>query len=176
MKPVLRHLAQIIAIIMVTGCWTTAQAQSATDSVLIIKNRGIAGIRIGMKMSKVPKSIPGLYDGYREEYGCEVGVYYQCKVTIPGEYNNLEICDDDENDLIDYIYVGIFGAQIDGTDIVIGKPISDFINTPGLKKIVDKDDPENYEYVYKGIYHLRTGLLEDTNIEILYSIDWGFRY
>jgi len=171
----LSRLTATLAIIFFMA--TTASAQGTTpDSLLIIKNRGIAGIRLGMKMSKVPQSIPGLYNGYEEDYGCEVGLYYQCKVTVPGEFNSLEFCDDDENDLIDFIYVGVLGAQIDGTDIVIGKPISDLINTPGLKKIVDKYDPDSYEYVYKGIYHLGTGFLEDPNIEVLCSISWGFRY
>ena len=157
---------------------TVAAAQPKEDSTLIIKNRGIAGIRIGMKMSKVPKSIPGLYDGYREDYGCEMGVSYWCNVTVPGEYNHLNIDDVDENGIIDGISVQVPGVRIAGTDIVIGKPFSEIVNLPGVKKKVDKDDPENYYYVYQGIYYLDSGTLDilstgDETTERLSSISWG---
>ena len=153
---------------------TTSPKAQSQDDILIIKDRGIAGIRLGMKISKVPKSIPGLYNDYMEDYGCEFGVTYRCKVTVPGEYNYLEISDYDENGLIDDISVQIPGVRIDGTDIVIGTPISKIINTPGLKKkLVDKDDPENYELIYKGIYHVYPGRNDGDTEDVVCSIQWG---
>lgn len=153
---------------------TSLKAQPL-DSVLIIKQRGIAGISLGMKISKVPKSIPGLYDGYEEDYGCEIGITYRCKVTVPGEYNYLEISDYDENDRIDRIFIQILGARIDGTDIAIGTPVSKIINTPGLKKKVDKDDPEYFELIYKGIYHVYPGRNDGDTEDVVCSIDMGFQ-
>ena len=143
------------------------------DSILIIKNRTFAGIRLGMKMSKVPQSVPGIYDGYREDARCEIGISYWCKVTVPGEYNYLEISDDDENGIIDGIMIQIPGVRIAGTDIVIGTPISEIINTPGLKKKVDKDSPDNYEYIYQGIYHIEDGMLDDDKTNVVTSISWS---
>lgn len=153
---------------------TTSPKAQSQDDILIIKDRGIAGIRLGMKISKVPKSIPGLYNDYMEDYGCEFGVTYRCKVTVPGEYNYLEISDYDENGLIDDISVQIPGVRIDGTDIVIGTSISKIINTPGLKKkLADKDDPENYELIYKGIYHVYPGRNDGDTEDVVCSIQWG---
>ena len=153
---------------------TTSPKAQSQDDILIIKDRGIAGIRLGMKISKVPKSILGLYNDYMEDYGCEFGVTYRCKVTVPGEYNYLEISDYDENGLIDDISVQIPGVRIDGTDIVIGTPISKIINTPGLKKkLVDKDDPENYELIYKGIYNVYPGRNDGDTEDVVCSIQWG---
>ena len=153
---------------------TTSPKAQSQDDILIIKDRGIAGIRLGMKISKVPKSIPGLYNDYMEDYGCEFGVTYRCKVTVPGEYNYLDISDYDENDLIDDIVVQIPGVRIDGTDIAIGTPISKIINTPGLKKkLVDKDNPENYELIYKGIYHVYPGRNDGDTEDVVCSIQWG---
>ena len=153
---------------------TTSPKAQSQDSILIIKNRGIAGIRLGMKISKVPKSIPGLYNDYMEDYGCEFGVTYRCKVTVPGEYNYLDISDYDENGLIDDIFVQIHGVRIDGTDIAIGTPVSKIINTPGLKKkLVDNDNPENYELIYKGIYHVYPGRNDGDTEDVVCSIQWG---
>lgn len=143
------------------------------DSILIIKNRTFAGIRLGMKMSKVPQSVPGIYDGYEEDARCEIGISYWCKVTVPGEYNYLEISDDDENGIIDGIMIQIPGVRIAGTDIVIGTPISEIINTPGLKKKVDKYSPEYYEYIYQGIYHIQDGTLNDNKTNVVTSISWS---
>jgi len=175
MKQGFKYFAVCIALALLMGCHFTSQAQTAADSVLIIKNRGIAGIRIGMKMSKVPQSIPGLYNGYHEDYGCEIGVTYWCDVAVPGENHYLSISDDDENGIIDGIDVHIPGVRITGTDIVIGKPKSEIVNIPGVKKKVDKDDPENYYYIYQGIYYLDFGPLGDSDIERLISICWGLR-
>lgn len=155
---------------------TTSPKAQSQDDILIIKDRGIAGIRLGMKISKVPKSIPGLYNDYMEDYGCEFGVTYRCKVTVPGEYNYLEISDYDENGIIDRIFVQIPGVRIDGTDIAIGTPVSKIINTPGLKKkLVDKDNPENYELIYKGIYHVYPGRNDSDTEDVVSSIDLGLQ-
>lgn len=173
MKQEFKQLALTVALALLMGCAFTTQAQIA-DSLLIINNRAIAGIRIGMKMSKVPKSIPGLYDKYMEDYGCEYGVTYWCNVS--DEDPQLIISDDDENGIIDGIDVQIMGARIADTDITIGKPIAEVISTPGLvKKKIVQEDYEYYDYIYKGIYHIECDTDPDTNMETISGIRWGLR-
>ena len=173
MKQGFKYFVFCVVLCLLTGGAFTAQAQTA-DSLLIINNRAIASIRIGMKMSKVPKSIPGLYDDYMEDYGCEFGVTYWCNVS--GEDPQLIISDDDENGIIDGICVQIMGARIADNDITIGKPIAEVINTPGLvKKKVVQEDYEYYDYIYKGIYHIECDTDPDTNVETVTGIRWGLR-
>ena len=151
MKQVLKHLALALAIIMVTGCWTTIQAQTA-DSLLVIKNRSFAGIRIGMRMSKVPQSIPGIYSQYDER---REGTVLNC-TNSDGDWVMI-ISDDDENEIIDGIYIRINGAIIEGTDIEVGVPFSKIANTPGLVKDKDLDGT----YIYKKFYEVQ---LDENNL------------
>lgn len=146
----------LIALALIMGCAFTAQAQTAADSVLIIKNRGIAGIRLGMKMSKVPKSIPGLYTAYDER---REGTELNC-TDLDGDWVMI-ITDDDENEIIDGIYIRLKGVKIEGTDIEVGVPLSKFANIPDLVKSKEQEG----SFIYKKLYEIQL----DQN-DIVYAI------
>lgn len=136
MKQILKHLAFIITVIMVTSCWTTTQAQTA-DSLLIIDNSSFAGISLGMKMNKVPKAVPGIYDEYiADQADCSGAFSFYCfkKGKFDGTNPEIIVSDDAMDKLVDQINIYVKGAKIAGTDIEIGIPISKVKNTPGLVK------------------------------------------
>ncbi len=124
---------------------------NTANSVLTIDNLGIAGIVLGGKMSNVPKSVPGLYAKYTETVMGEEGTSYECR-DAKGECL-MTIDDQNEDGIIDRIYIMVKGAKIANTNIQIGAPFSKVVNTPGLKKT--KDEYGNELYLYNKRYEVQ---------------------
>lgn len=130
----LSRLTATLAIILFMA--TTASAQGTTPD-LTIDNSTFAGISIGMKMNKVPKSIPGIYDEYiADQADCSGAFSFYCVKTNKFDGTNPEIIvsDDAMDKLVDKIDIFVKGARIANTNIEIGTPISKAKNTPGLVK------------------------------------------
>lgn len=138
----------------------TPQAASAAD-VLTIDNLGIGGIRLGMKMNSVPKTVPGLYARYSETSMGESGIEYNC-LNAQGDIV-MQIDDENEDGVVDRLYIMVKGAKIANTGIQIGVPFSKVVNTPGLKKT--KDEYGNELYLYNKRYEVQ----EDMD-HIVYAI------
>ncbi|MBR6945495.1 MAG: hypothetical protein IKH64_06075 [Prevotella sp.] len=136
------------------------QAATAAD-VLTIDNLGIGGIKLGMKMNSVPKTVPGLYARYSETSMGESGVEYNC-LNAQGDIV-MQIDDENEDGLVDRLYIMVKGAKIANTGIQIGVPFSKVVNTPGLKKT--KDEYGNELYLYNKRYEVQ----EDMD-HIVYAI------
>lgn len=139
---------------------TTPQAASAAD-VLTIDNLGIGGIKLGMKMNSVPKTVPGLYARYSETSMGESGIEYNC-LNAQGDIV-MQIDDENEDGVVDRLYIMVKGAKIANTGIQIGVPFSKVVNTPGLKKT--KDEYGNELYLYNKRYEVQ----EDMD-HIVYAI------
>jgi hypothetical protein len=138
----------------------TPQAASAAD-VLTIDNLGIGGIKLGMKMNSVPKTVPGLYARYSETSMGESGIEYNC-LNAQGDIV-MQIDDENEDGVVDRLYIMVKGAKIANTGIQIGVPFSKVVNTPGLKKT--KDEYGNELYLYNKRYEVQ----EDMD-HIVYAI------
>lgn len=129
-----------------TNPQAAAQKTVTTDvNPLTIDNRSFAGIRIGMKIDAVPKSIAGIYTSWYEG-GCE-GTILTC--LLNGE-TSMMIYDEDDNGIVEGIVVMLKGAQIAGTDIVIGGRLN--VATPGLVQ----NREEEFEYIYNRYYRVQS--------------------
>lgn len=126
------------------------QAATAAD-VLTIDNLGIGGIKLGMKMNSVPKTVPGLYARYSETSMGESGIEYNC-LNAQGDIV-MQIDDENEDGVVDRLYIMVKGAKIANTGIQIGVPFSKVVNTPGLKKT--KDEYGNELYLYNKRYEVQ---------------------
>ena len=138
----------------------TPQAATTAD-VLTIDNLGIGGIKLGMKMNSVPKTVPGLYARYSETSMGESGIEYNC-LNAQGDIV-MQIDDENEDGVVDRLYIMVKGAKIANTGIQIGVPFSKVVNTPGLKKT--KDEHGNELYLYNKRYEVQ----EDMD-HIVYAI------
>ena len=103
---------------------------TTTNNPLTIDNLGIAGITLGGKMSSVPKSVPGLYAKYRQDEMGEQGIELVCMDNAGSTVMTID--DENEDGVIDRIYVAVKGVKIANTNIETGKPFAKIVNTPGL--------------------------------------------
>lgn len=138
-----------------------SSATATANNPLVVDNLGIAGIVLGGKMSSVPKSVSGLYAKYRQDEMGEQGIELVC--TDNAGNTVMTIDDEDENGLIDRIYIMVKGVKIANTSIEIGVPFAKVVNTPGLVKT--KDEYGNELYLYKKRYEVQ----EDTD-HVVYAI------
>ena len=143
----MRALFLIISFLI--GIQTQVDAQSRN---LTIDNLSFAGITLGSKMSSVPKTIAGLYSRLDEREMGEEGIEFCC--YHDGELV-MTIDDQDENGLIDRLYIMVKGAKIANTNIEIGKLFSSILQTPGLVKT--KDEYDNELYLYNKHYEVQEG-------------------
>lgn len=135
---------------------------TATNNPLVVDNLGIAGIVLGGKMSSVPKSVPGLYAKYTETIMGEEGTSYECW-NAQGELL-MNVDDQNEDGIIDRIYIMVKGVKIANTNIEIGAPFAKIVNTPGLVKT--KDEYGNELYLYKKRYEVQ----EEVDSHSVYAI------
>lgn len=135
---------------------------AATNTPLVVDNLGIAGIVLGGKMSSVPKSVPGLYAKYTETIMGEEGTSYECW-NAQGELL-MNVDDQNEDGIIDRIYIMVKGVKIANTNIEIGAPFAKIVNTPGLVKT--KDEYGNELYLYKKRYEVQ----EEVDSHKVYAI------
>lgn len=135
---------------------------AATNNPLVVDNLGIAGIVLGGKMSSVPKSVPGLYAKYTETIMGEEGTSYECR-NAQGELL-MNVDDQNEDGIIDRIYIMVKGVKIANTNIEIGAPFAKIVNTPGLVKT--KDEYGNELYLYKKRYEVQ----EEVDSHKVYAI------
>lgn len=135
---------------------------TATNNPLVVDNLGIAGIVLGGKMSSVPKSVPGLYAKYTETIMGEEGTSYECW-NAHGELL-MNVDDQNEDGIIDRIYIMVKGVKIANTNIEIGAPFAKIVNTPGLVKT--KDEYGNELYLYKKRYEVQ----EEVDSHSVYAI------
>ncbi len=135
---------------------------AAANNPLVVDNLGIAGIVLGGKMSSVPKSVPGLYAKYTETIMGEEGTSYECW-NAQGELL-MNVDDQNEDGIIDRIYIMVKGVKIANTNIEIGAPFAKIVNTPGLVKT--KDEYGNELYLYKKRYEVQ----EEVDSHKVYAI------
>lgn len=139
-----------------------SSATATANNPLVVDNLGIAGIVLGGKMSSVPKSVPGLYSKFRQDEMGEQGIELVC--TDNAGNTVMTIDDEDENGLIDRIYIMVKGVKIANTSIEIGAPFAKIVNTPGLVKT--KDEYGNELYLYKKRYEVQ----EEVDSHSVYAI------
>lgn len=135
---------------------------TTANNPLVVDNLGIAGIVLGGKMSSVPKSVPGLYAKYTETIMGEEGTSYECR-NAQGELL-MNVDDQNEDGIIDRIYIMVKGVKIANTNIEIGVPFAKIVNTPGLVKT--KDEYGNELYLYKKRYEVQ----EEVDSHSVYAI------
>lgn len=135
---------------------------ATANNPLVVDNLGIAGIVLGGKMSSVPKSVPGLYAKYTETIMGEEGTSYEC-LNAQGELL-MNVDDQNEDGIIDRIYIMVKGVKIANTNIEIGAPFAKIVNTPGLVK--SKDEYGNELYLYKKRYEVQ----EEVDSHSVYAI------
>ena len=135
---------------------------TTANNPLVVDNLGIAGIVLGGKMSSVPKSVPGLYAKYTETIMGEEGTSYECW-NAQGELL-MNVDDQNEDGIIDRIYIMVKGVKIANTNIEIGVPFAKIVNTPGLVKT--KDEYGNELYLYKKRYEVQ----EEVDSHKVYAI------
>lgn len=135
---------------------------ATANNPLVVDNLGIAGIVLGGKMGSVPKSVPGLYAKYTETIMGEEGTSYECW-NAQGELL-MNVDDQNEDGIIDRIYIMVKGVKIANTNIEIGAPFAKIVNTPGLVKT--KDEYGNELYLYKKRYEVQ----EEVDSHKVYAI------
>ncbi len=91
----------------------------------------------------------------------ESGIEYNC-LNAQGDIV-MQIDDENEDGVVDRLYIMVKGAKIANTGIQIGVPFSKVVNTPGLKKT--KDEYGNELYLYNKRYEVQ----EDMD-HIVYAI------
>ena len=92
----------------------------------------------------------------------EEGTSYECW-NAQGELL-MNVDDQNEDGIIDRIYIMVKGVKIANTNIEIGAPFAKIVNTPGLVKT--KDEYGNELYLYKKRYEVQ----EEVDSHSVYAI------
>ncbi|MCR5130866.1 MAG: hypothetical protein K6C10_05325 [Prevotella sp.] len=149
------------------------QATTQSNNPLVLVGKALGNIKIGMRMSDVPQSVKGLYANRGElEMTGEAGEAYNCRDQA-GDIV-IEIADQDENGIVDALFIQAKGVQIANSPLYIGMPAEELLRVEGVKAGTDQYGNEEIRY---RDYFLNTGYAEGNNEDlILYSISFGFDY
>lgn len=110
-----------------------------------ISGKGFNGIKIGMSLGSVPRSMAGVYNRIMESGMGDDGTQYE---GYDGDNRIVSFEDGNDDNRIDGIFVAKQGVQIENTPIYIGMPLNQFKIIKGVKRI-----PNSYNYSY-GYYEI----------------------
>lgn len=121
-----------------------AQTTTATN-LPVISQRSFGGIKTGMRMQAVPKSMSGVYTEYiKTSYGEDGDQYECCNGKYNGDNVTVRVYDEDGNGTVDAIDVQKAGVKLNGTPIYIGMPVGKLKTVSGIKRLNNGSDYYKY--------------------------------